>query len=303
MTMTQDPTDRGAARPHAEDRLSGSGAAARRRRLAAAGSAPARGSKATSVPSPSARGRRGRPGRSEHGYDAGQVETLLTALAKLTHSGGYRVALAADLSERHDVDGQAVEPVSVFDRHSAALVEHAKALHDAAKAAKEPRGAHAPRDPPKPTRPSPPARPPRPPRPLPRRPHPSRRRRRSRKSGASRARSARRSAWAGSRPPRSSGARRPCAPRGAGHEGSRAMSRLRIATLSSEVAAAKRRAALIDRYGMASLARPDKPTAFSLLDQLRALPPGRSEDAARLGLQWLAEPGRRRSGQTLPNGA
>jgi hypothetical protein len=68
------------------------------------------------------------------------------------------------------------------------------------------------------------------------------------------------------------------------------MSRLRIETLSSEVLAAKRRAALIDRYGMVSLARPHyPPTADSLLDQLRALPPGRSEEAARLGLQWLAE--------------
>ena len=93
----------------------------------------------------------------ERGYDAGQVETLLTALAKLTHSGAYRGALATDLSARHDVDGQVVEPVGPFDRHSAALIEHAKALHDATKAAKEPRGAYAPRGAVRPTRPSPPA--------------------------------------------------------------------------------------------------------------------------------------------------
>jgi ProQ/FINO family len=92
---------------------------------------------------------------AEHGYDVGQVETLLTALGKLTHSGAYRVALAVDLSARHDVDGQAVEPVSVFDRHAAALVEHARALHDAVRAAKESRGPCAPRDAARPARPSP----------------------------------------------------------------------------------------------------------------------------------------------------
>jgi ProQ/FINO family len=93
---------------------------------------------------------------AERGYDAGQVETLLTALAKLTHSGAYRMGLASDLSERHDVDGQAVEAVGPFDRHSAALIEHARALHDAAKAAKELRGGVAPRDTIRLTRPSPP---------------------------------------------------------------------------------------------------------------------------------------------------
>jgi hypothetical protein len=92
---------------------------------------------------------------AEHGYDAGQVETLQTALGKLTHSGAYRVALAVDLSERHDVDGRVVEPVGQFDRHSAALLEHVRALRDAAKAAK-PSGAYAPRDTPNLPRPSPP---------------------------------------------------------------------------------------------------------------------------------------------------
>ncbi len=83
----------------------------------------------------------------------------MTALGKLTHSGAYRGALAADLSERHNVNGQAVEPVTVFDRHSAALLEHVRALRDTAKevkAAKEPRGAHAPQDTASPARPLPP---------------------------------------------------------------------------------------------------------------------------------------------------
>ncbi len=73
-------------------------------------------------------------------------------------------------------------------------------------------------------------------------------------------------------------------------------------TLSSEVVEAKRRAALIGRYGMASLARPYKPTADSLLDRLRALPPGRRRTRPGWGCNGWRKPGRRRSGQTLPNG-
>lgn len=67
------------------------------------------------------------------------------------------------------------------------------------------------------------------------------------------------------------------------------MGRLRIETISSAVEEAKRRAALIDRYGRVSLIRDCKPAADTILDQLRTMPPGRSENAAQLGLQWLAE--------------
>ena len=84
----------------------------------------------------------------EHGYDPAQTATLLVALGKLAHSGAYRNALADDQSTRYGVDGQATGRVSDFDRHSAALIIHARALREfslpAPKGPREPRGSSAP---------------------------------------------------------------------------------------------------------------------------------------------------------------
>jgi ProQ/FINO family len=85
---------------------------------------------------------------AEHGYDAAQTATLLVALGKLARSGAYRNALADDQSARYGVDGQATGRVSEFDRHSAALLIHARALREpflpAPKGLREPRGAAPP---------------------------------------------------------------------------------------------------------------------------------------------------------------
>ncbi len=85
---------------------------------------------------------------AEHGYDAAQTATLIIALGKLARSGAYRNALADDQSARYGVDGQATGRVSEFDRRSAALMIHARALREfslsAPRGAREPRGAAAP---------------------------------------------------------------------------------------------------------------------------------------------------------------
>jgi hypothetical protein len=67
-----------------------------------------------------------------NGYSVEQVAILKACIGKLTHSGPYLKSLAADLSGRHDVNGEFVEPVSVYDRHSAALTLHIRALAKAA---------------------------------------------------------------------------------------------------------------------------------------------------------------------------
>ena len=67
---------------------------------------------------------------AEHDYDAAQTATLLAALGKLARSGAYRNALADDQSARYGVDGQTTGRVSEFDRHSAALLIHARALRE-----------------------------------------------------------------------------------------------------------------------------------------------------------------------------
>ena len=65
------------------------------------------------------------------------------------------------------------------------------------------------------------------------------------------------------------------------------MKRLRLETTTATVTAAKERAALLDRYGATSMVHAPI-RANSVLERLKAAPP-RSERAAKLGLQWLAE--------------
>lgn len=86
-----------------------------------------------------------------HGYDEAAIAFLGRAIAATVRSGPYQRALAADLSMRHSLDGEAVALVSEMDRHSAALSVHARALKDAS--AQPPEKAA----PPKPVAPRPPA--------------------------------------------------------------------------------------------------------------------------------------------------
>jgi hypothetical protein len=63
-----------------------------------------------------------------NGYSPEQTAILMRCVMNLRLTSGYLQALAADLSERYDVDGQAIEPVSELDRHSAALVLHSRSI-------------------------------------------------------------------------------------------------------------------------------------------------------------------------------
>lgn len=63
-----------------------------------------------------------------NGYTAEQIQILEQCVAPLRLSNNYLQALAADLSERYDVDGKAVETVTAMDRHSAALMLHVRSL-------------------------------------------------------------------------------------------------------------------------------------------------------------------------------
>jgi hypothetical protein len=63
-----------------------------------------------------------------NGYTADQIQILEQCVAPLRLSNNYLQALAADLSERYDVDGKAVEAVTPLDRHSAALMLHVRSL-------------------------------------------------------------------------------------------------------------------------------------------------------------------------------
>ena len=59
-----------------------------------------------------------------HGYgnDETAVNILQKAISAHVKSGSYISALASDLSERHDLDGQPVGgPASELDRHSAKI--------------------------------------------------------------------------------------------------------------------------------------------------------------------------------------
>ena len=63
-----------------------------------------------------------------NGYTAEQIQILEQCVAPLRLSNNYLHALAADLSERYDVDGKPVEMVTALDRHSAALMLHVRSL-------------------------------------------------------------------------------------------------------------------------------------------------------------------------------
>jgi hypothetical protein len=63
-----------------------------------------------------------------HGYDAEATDTLQSIIRMTVRSAAYQRCLAADLGWRFSLDGEAIEPVSQSDRHSAALNLHARAL-------------------------------------------------------------------------------------------------------------------------------------------------------------------------------
>jgi hypothetical protein len=63
-----------------------------------------------------------------NGYTAEQIQILEQCVAPLRLSNNYLQALAADLSERYDAYGKAVEAVTPLDRHSAALMLHVRSL-------------------------------------------------------------------------------------------------------------------------------------------------------------------------------
>jgi hypothetical protein len=67
-----------------------------------------------------------------HGYSVEQIAILKACIGKRTHSGPYLKSVAADLSGRHDVNGELVQPLSLYDRHSATLTLHIRALAKAA---------------------------------------------------------------------------------------------------------------------------------------------------------------------------
>jgi hypothetical protein len=73
--------------------------------------------------------RRAWPERAQaHGYSPEQIVILMQCVGRLRLSTNYLQALAADLSERYDVDGKPVEMVAALDRPSAALTLHVRSL-------------------------------------------------------------------------------------------------------------------------------------------------------------------------------
>jgi sRNA-binding protein len=71
---------------------------------------------------------------SERGYSDSQITTLMRAVARLTRHPTYLECLAADLSERVDVDGNPMERVRAEDRLAAAMMALKRATRAAQKA-------------------------------------------------------------------------------------------------------------------------------------------------------------------------
>ena len=64
-----------------------------------------------------------------HGYGDQQIVDLLRSITSLVNSKLYLEALAADLAQRHDADGNPVEPVADEHRAVAAQTLLARALN------------------------------------------------------------------------------------------------------------------------------------------------------------------------------
>ena len=60
------------------------------------------------------------------GYSTEQTARLMKAVGELVRTPRYLEAVAADLAERHDVDGKPVEPVAREHVLTAALMLHAR---------------------------------------------------------------------------------------------------------------------------------------------------------------------------------
>ena len=93
-----------------------------------------------------------------HGGGEDEARLLAQIVAALTRTPRYIEALASDLSLRVSIlTGEAAGPVSEMDRHSAALLIHARALRSASKPAIAQDVAPAKPKPPPPQPPKPPA--------------------------------------------------------------------------------------------------------------------------------------------------
>jgi hypothetical protein len=80
----------------------------------------------------------------EHGHNDQQIETLSQAVGRLVRHPNYIEAMAADLSERVDIEGKGVQRVRPEDRLSASMILLWRGFKASTRAAAPPNGAKRP---------------------------------------------------------------------------------------------------------------------------------------------------------------